>query len=315
MREMTRLMPGQALHSQIVEGGPKECERRSVTRAVSARRAELEAGRPDIDASAVVAEETARGVFGPPGAVAGWVHQAFHDEDRRQAHAAARSEGRKINAAAVVDASRLYTPAYIVDFLLQNSLGALWCAMHPESTLARRWPLLVTGAVGTRSAVPLRELRLLDPCCGCGAFLLPAFDMLEVLYAEERALAQAGRIPTEWAVAPEDVPPTIVERNLHGADLDAAAVAITADLLRARAGADVAVNLHVPALPIGSLATGNWPHERFDVVCTNPPYVGFRMLDPEVKAAVRAVDPMARSDLAVVKRSARYLKFHLSAEP
>jgi hypothetical protein len=248
--------------------------------------------------------EVADGAFGPPDAVIGWAHEAFHDADRHAVFSAARTEGRKIDADGVIAASRLYTPRYIVDFLLQNSLGAFWCEMHPDAERSDRRPLVVRSAVGSaRRPAPLRDLRLLDPCCGCGAFLLPAFEMLEKMYAEERSLAQAGRIPSEWAVAPEDTARTIVERNLHGADLDARAVAITANLLRARAGADAAVNLHVPELPIGSLATVNWPTERFDIVCTNPPYVGFRMLDTALKEAVRAVDPMARSDLAVAFQS------------
>lgn len=295
----------QAIHSRIVgDGNATDGDRRGVIRVVATRRAELEAGGTTSAAYAEVLAEARHGAFGPPDAVAGLVHEAFHDVDRRRVFAAARTGGRKIDADGAVAASRLYTPRYIVEFLLQNSLGAWWLEAHPDSSLAGGWPLLVTGALGPgRSPRPLRDLRLLDPCCGCGAFLIPAFAMLTGLYAEERALADAGRIPREWAVPAEDTPGTIVERNLHGADLDAGAVAITADLLRSRAGADAAVNLHVPELPIGSLATANWPNERFDIVCTNPPYVGFRMLDAAVKQAVRAADPMARSDLAVAFQS------------
>ena len=270
---------------------------------MAARRAEVAQDTPGSAISAVVLEEARRGVFGPPELVVGWVYEALHDEDRRQVFAEARSGGRKIDAGGVVDASRLYTPRFVVDFLLQNSLGAVWRAMYPESTLAERWSLLVSEAVGLREPVPVRELRLLDPCCGCGAFLLPAFVMFEELYAEERALASAGRIPGDWALRPQDVSRAIVERNLSGADLDADALAITADLLRARAGGDVAVDLQVPDLPLGSLASADRPDRRFDVVCTNPPYVGFRMLDPAVKQAVVAADPMARSDLAVAFQS------------
>jgi Putative RNA methylase family UPF0020 len=239
----------------------------------------------------------------PDDAEVGWAYQTLHDRDRREVFAAARARGNKIDAAGVVAASRLYTPRYIVDFLLQNSLGVLWSAMYPDDPASDRWPFFVAVRGRPRTPAPLRELRLLDPCCGCGAFLLPAFEMLTDLYARERALATAGRIPRDWSVPADEVARTIVERNLHGADLDDEAVAITTALLRTRAGADVAVNLHVPDLPIGSLATANWPTERFDVVCTNPPYVGFRMLDPAVKQAVRAEDPLARSDLAVAFQS------------
>ncbi len=279
-------------------------DRRGVTRAVATRRVELELGATPSDAYAQVLAEANLGAFGPSDGVIGWVHEAFHDADRRGVFAAARAGGRKIDAGGVVAASRLYTPRYIVDFLLQNSLGAWWLETHPGSSRAGRWPLLVKGALGNdRVPKPLRELRLLDPCCGCGAFLIPAFAMLMDMYADERVLAETGCIPREWAVAVEDTPSTIVAHNLHGADLDGAGVAITTALLRARAGAGIAVNLHVPELPLGSLAAATWPIERFDIVCTNPPYVGFRMLDPLVKEAVRAADSMARSDLAVAFQS------------
>ena len=234
----------------------------------------------------------------------GWTYEAEHDHRRRAAFAAARDEGRKIDAAGVVNASRLYTPRYIVDFLLHNSLAALWCEMYPQQT-ADSWPLMVRRGTpqGERSPRPVRELRLLDPCCGCGAFLVPAFDMFVELYARERLMADAGLIPPEWAVPTHEVPVAILTHNLHGADLDADAVAITAALLRARAGGQAAANLMVPKLPIGSLAIANWKDQRFDVVVANPPYVGFRMLDPSVKELVRAEDPLARSDLAVAFQS------------
>ncbi len=286
------------------DGAATGGERRDVIRAVAARRATLDGVIASADAHAQVMAEARAGVHGPTDQVIGWAHEGFHDVDRRGVFAAARGAGRKIDAQGVVAASRLYTPRHIVDFLLQNSLGAWWLESHPDSPLADRWPLLVRGALRPgRPPTPLRELRLLDPCCGCGAFLIPAFDMLADLYADERALALTGAIPRDWAVPAAATPRTIVADNLHGADLDAAAVAITAELLRGRAGAEVPVNLHVPELPLGSLATANWPNERFDVVCANPPYVGFRMLAPAVKDAVRQADPLARSDLAVAFQS------------
>ena len=218
--------------------------------------------------------------------------------------AGARGGGRKIDAAGVVAASRLYTPRHIVDFLLQNSLGAMWLEMHPDSRMGARWPFLVGGALRAgRTARPLSDVRVLDPCCGCGAFLLAAAEMLAELYAEERRLADEGRVPRDWVVSAPRVGRTIVERNLHGADLDTGALDIASRLLHARAERAVPVNLTPVALPLGSLDPSAWKAERFDVVATNPPYVGFRLLDPAVKDAVRGVDPLARSDLALAFQS------------
>ncbi len=239
------------------------------------------------------------------GADLGWAHEDFHLDDKEAVFAAARRGPAAIDADGVVAASRLYTPAHIVDFLLQNTLGRLWLGMRSADRETADWPYMVgQSAVAPAEPRPLRDLRIVDPCCGCGAFLLAAYDMLASLYERERELAAARRIPAAWAVAADEVPAAIVEGNLWGADLDAQAVRLLGDELHARAGAAVTPNLTVPAAPLGSLdRAGVWPGRAFDVVVTNPPYVGFRRLAPEVKEAVRDADPDARSDLAVAFQS------------
>lgn len=282
----------------------EDATRRAVRRWTTIRVAEL-AGTPDPAAArAALVAEAAAGELGAPEQVLGWVHEAIHDDDRRRVFAGARGDGRKIDAAAVVAASRLYTPRHIVDFLLQNSLGAMWLEMHPGSRMSARWPYLVPGALRAgRPARPLSDVRVLDPCCGCGAFLLAAAALLAELYAEERRLADEQQVPRDWTVPESRVERMIVERNLYGADLDTGAIAIATRLLRDRAEAAVPVHLTPVSLPLGSLDPSVWEAERFDVVATNPPYVGFRLLDPAVKDAVRNADPLARSDLALAFQS------------
>lgn len=278
--------------------------RRTVRRWTALRGAELPAALDSAVPRAALLAEAETGELGTPEQVLGWVYEAVHDDDRRRVFAGARGGGRKIDAAGVVAASRLYTPRHIVDFLLQNSLGAMWLEMHPDSRMGARWQFLVGGALRAgRTARPLSDVRVLDPCCGCGAFLLAAAEMFAELYAEERRLADEGRVPRDWVVSAPRVGRTIVERNLHGADLDTGALDIASRLLHARAERAVPVNLTLVALPLGSLDPSVWEAERFDVVATNPPYVGFRLLDPVVKDAVRGVDPLARSDLALAFQS------------
>ncbi len=285
-------------------GAAEDATRRAVRRWTATRAAELTAALDPAAARDTLVAEAEGGELGTPEQVLGWVHEAVHDEARRRVFASARGDGRKIDAAGVVAASRLYTPRHIVNFLLQNSLGAMWLEMHPGSGMRARWPFLAPGALRAgRTARPLSDVRVLDPCCGCGAFLLAAADMLAELYAEERRLADEGRVPRDWAVSAPRVGRTIVERNLHGADLDTGALEIAIRLLRARAERAVPVNVIPVPLPLGSLDPSVWENDRFDVVATNPPYVGFRLLDPAVKDAVRGIDPLARSDLALAFQS------------
>lgn len=155
----------------------------------------------------------------------GWVYQYFQSEEKDQVFEAARTQKKKISGPDIIPVTQLYTEHYMVDFLLQNSLGALWMEMYPDSALNAEWPYYVTPATPhTRPRKPVREWTLLDPCVGSGHFLVVAFDLLLRLYAEERRLAAAGIIPADWAVPDGEVAVTILERNLHGIDIDPRAV-------------------------------------------------------------------------------------------
>lgn len=95
----------------------------------------------------------------------------------------------------------------------------------PHSPIPSCWPYYVTPATPhTRPPQPLKEWTILDPCVGSGHFLVVAFDLLAQLYAEERRLAAVGVIPAAWTVPEEETANTILERNLHGIDIDPRAV-------------------------------------------------------------------------------------------
>ena len=159
----------------------------------------------------------------------GWVYQYFQSEEKERVFEDVRTKKKKIGGADIVAVTQLYTERYMVDFLLQNSLGARWMEMYPDSPVKASWPYYVTPATPhTRPPKPLKDWTILDPCVGSGHFLVVAFDLLVQLYAEERRLAESGRIPREWTVPEPEVARTIVERNLFGIDIDSRAVQIAA---------------------------------------------------------------------------------------
>jgi hypothetical protein len=174
----------------------------------------------------------------------GWVYQYFQSAEKDRVFEEVRAKKKKIAGADIVAVTQLYTERYMVDFLLQNSLGARWMEMYPDSPMKAAWPYYVTPATPhTRQPKPLRDWTILDPCVGSGHFLVVAFDLLVQLYAEERRLAEAGRVPPEWAVHEGEVARTILERNLYGIDIDPRAVQIAALALYLKAkehGFDVA---------------------------------------------------------------------------
>ena len=164
----------------------------------------------------------------------GWVYQYFQSEEKQLVTAGNSFTQSLLNTKKyigpdVATYTALYTERYMVDFLLQNSLGARWMEMYPDSPLTATWPYYVTPAAPhTRPPKPLKDWTILDPCVGSGHFLVVAFDLLVQLYAEERRLAESGRITREWPVPEPEVARTIVERNLFGIDIDSRAVQIAA---------------------------------------------------------------------------------------
>src|SRR5262249_14815302 len=155
----------------------------------------------------------------------GWAHQLWNAPAKDRVFEALRAErGRKIEVSDVVPATQLYTERHNVDFLLENSLGALWIASHEGSRLASALPYLAAPTTLPRSPErPARPLTLLDPACGAGHFLVAAFDLLFAMYEEE-----GERDPAAIAES-------ILDKNLYGMDLDGDAVAIAEAVLLFRA--------------------------------------------------------------------------------
>lgn len=144
--------------------------------------------------------------------VLGWVYQYWNTAAKGAIYEKLGKGGKIEGPAELAAASTLYTERYIVDYLLQNTLGALWVEMYPESNLPSSWPYFVCPPAGnplvTRELKRVREISLLDPCVGSGHFLVRAFELFAQLYAEE-GIEDAA-----------DVPSLILERNLHGVDID-----------------------------------------------------------------------------------------------
>jgi hypothetical protein len=170
-------------------------------------------------------ERATDAVFTAPDAL-GWAYQYWNTEEKDRVFEKVRTKkGAKIEGAEIIPATCMYTEPYMVKFLVQNSLGAIWMGMHPESRLFERWEYYVRDA--HRAPVkrkPVGEITFLDPSCGSGHFLVEAFDLLYAMYLEE------GRVTGSVEVCA-----SILENNLYGTDIDERAIQIAAFALYMKA--------------------------------------------------------------------------------
>jgi len=142
--------------------------------------------------------------------------------------------------------NQFFTPRYVVQFLVDNTLGRTWAEMVSKSTVIHRCDYFVDlpDPRPTRDFKDPRDFRVLDPACGSGHFLLYSFDLLAQMYREawELNLAAESETPetlrATFASLEEleaAMPGLILERNLYGVDIDERAAQIAALALWLRA--------------------------------------------------------------------------------
>ena len=206
----------------------------------------------------------------------GWVYQYFNPPEERKAMREASQAPRNSRELAV--RNQFFTPRYVVEFLTDNTLGRIWYEMRKGDTVLKeecrylvRRPSEVFLGPGEKAPAekgdetdlsqeellkrPVyiehrpkkdpRDLRILDPACGSGHFLLYAFDLLEHIYEEAWPDVDSPKSEVTGRTLQEDfktlddlrreVPKLIVEHNLHGIDIDPRAVQIAALALWLRA--------------------------------------------------------------------------------
>lgn len=160
----------------------------------------------------------------------GWVYQGFNTDDKAKVFASFQA-GKKITTDMIAAATGIFTPRWVVRYLVENSLGRLWMEMHPDSALEEKMAYLVPSS-GDSTSRPLklvREILFLDPSCGSMHFGLVAFDLFVEMYREEIMFAGQPGWPAKASVVTEaDIPSAIVACNIHGIDLDPRAVQISA---------------------------------------------------------------------------------------
>ena len=157
----------------------------------------------------------------------GWLYQ-FYISERKDEVFAGFKKNKKAGADEIPAATQLFTPHWIVRYLVENSLGRLWMLNRPSSRLVDQMDYYIAPVDEETDFLKIsspEELKVIDPACGSGHMLTYAFDLLYAIYEEE-------------GYAPSEIPGLILTNNLYGTEIDprAGALAAFALTMKARAG-------------------------------------------------------------------------------
>lgn len=158
--------------------------------------------------------------------IIGWLYQFYISEKKDQVFAGLK-KNIKITADNIPAATQLFTPHWIVRYLVENSLGRLWLLNRPASKLAAQMDYYIAPEEPETDFLKIgkpEEIKICDPACGSGHMLTYAFDLLHAIYEEE------GYDPT-------DIPALILKHNLTGIEIDDRAGALAAFALSMKAAA------------------------------------------------------------------------------
>lgn len=275
-----------------------------------------------LDLLAILSAAELAAVWGEDETI-GWVYQYFNsDEERRQMRAESQAPR---NSRELAVRNQFFTPRYVVQFLADNTLGRVWYEMRQGNTKLRNLDYLVrhpnevflkegeqppkedegadknlsqedllkkTVYVPFRAKKDPRDLKILDPACGSGHFLLYAFDLLVAIYEEawgdEAALKSEVTSPSlreDYADLDSlraAAPGLILRHNLHGIDIDPRCAQIAALALWMRAqrafkdlgiGRDARPRIHKTNIVVAEPMPGE-PELRREFVATLDPKLG-----------------------------------------
>ena len=161
--------------------------------------------------------------------IIGWLYQFYISEKKDEVI------GKVVKSEDIPAATQLFTPNWIVKYLIQNSLGAQWVRTYQDSVLKAKMEYYIEPAEQTDEvnakikeitpkALNPEELTLLDPACGSGHILVEAYDLLKEIFLER-------------GYRKRDIPELILTKNLYGLEIDdrAAQLAGFAIMMKARA--------------------------------------------------------------------------------
>ena len=156
--------------------------------------------------------------------VIGWLYQFYISEKKDKVFEDLK-KNKKVTAENIPAATQLFTPHWIVRYLVENSLGRLWMLNHPNSPIAEKMDYYIKPEEAESDFLKItspEEIKICDPAAGSGHMLTYAYDLLYAIYLD------AGYDPV-------DIPELILTKNLHGIEIDERAAELAAFALSMKA--------------------------------------------------------------------------------
>ena len=151
--------------------------------------------------------------------VIGWLYQYYNEEKKKEVDQKTK-KGKKVEQDDIPAKTQLFTPKWIVKYMVENSLGNLWLEGYPNENLEEKWKFFVKGEKQEEEIekkqeklnenykeMKLEEIKIIDPCMGSGHILVYAFDVLMDIYLNQ-------------GYSTRDAVQSILENNIYGLDID-----------------------------------------------------------------------------------------------
>jgi len=265
--------------------------------------------------------------------ILGWLYQFYISELNEKLIKSSKAYKKE----ELAPASQLFTPKWIVQYMVDNTLGQVWAELKPDAVGLNQLEYYIKPEENNkinRTTKSIEEIKFFEPCCGSGHILSYAFDVFYLMYED------AGTNPA-------DIPGLIIKNNLFGIDIDSRASQIASFVLLMKARQkyrrffktmvkeNITPNIYhyediegdeklSNATALGSLIKisqaeadaitveegtifaddqqkvknlYNLLATKYDVVVTNPPYINSKRMEPQLKKYVENTFPASKSDL------------------
>ena len=246
--------------------------------------------------------------------IMGWLYQ-FYITDRKDDAEKKKSKKGGLKSDEQAAATQLFTPHWIVRYMVENSLGRIWMTLHPDSRLIDEMPYYIPTPEGQIDIIPedihaAQDIRFIDPCMGSGHILVYAFDLFCKMYEEE-------------GYQTREIPALILQNNIYGLDIDRRCYQLASFALTMKGRAYHSRYLRKIVMPnVMALqnierdtieASGSWGQKSLMWQFENIDTIGSLLkITPEECAAIRVEEGLFGYNQQILKTQAEYLsrKYH-----